>query len=132
APADELPAELKHHVMALADEDPGTRFTAVDKLLRSRDPRVLGALLPMAKDSNLFVRRLTVAGLRDFRSPESIEALLVALADPEALVRLAANAALRELTGQRIEFDDATASSRAAGQRRWQEWWDKNRATFTF
>lgn len=128
----ELPAELRHHVLALADMDPGTRFSAVDKLLRSKNELVLSALVPMAKDENLFVRRLTVEGLREFRRPEAVDALVVALADPESMVRLTANSSLRALTGQKFEFDDGDAASRAAGQRRWQEWWEKNRASFAF
>jgi hypothetical protein len=128
----ELPAELRHHVLALADEDPGTRFSAVDKLVRSKSPLVLSALIPMAKDDNTFIRRLTVDGLRGFRRPESVDALLVALSDPESLVRITAHASLRDLTGQKIDFDDSNASSRGASMRRWQEWWEKNRATFSF
>ncbi|MEZ5965186.1 MAG: HEAT repeat domain-containing protein [Planctomycetota bacterium] len=126
----ELPAELQHHVMALGDADPGTRFSSVDKLLRSNEPRVLSALLPMAKDDNVFVRRLTVEGLRGFRRPESVDVLLVALSDPEPLVRVTAHASLRALTGQTFEFDDASASTRATSLRRWQDWWERNRATF--
>jgi hypothetical protein len=128
----ELPPEIQHHVTALADADPGTRFSAVDKLLRAQEPRVLPALLPMAKDDNVFVRRLTVEGLRDYRRPETVEALLVALSDPEPLVRVTAHASLLALTGQKLEFDDGNATTRAAGVRRWQEWWDKNRASFAF
>jgi hypothetical protein len=128
----DMPPELQHQVLALGDEDPGTRFSAVDKLLRSHDLRVLPNLLPMAKDANTFVRRLTVEGLRDFRRPEVVDALLVALADPEPIVRLTASASLRALTAQRIDFDDSSVTTRTSGQRRWQEWWDKNRATFTF
>ncbi len=128
----DMPPELKHQVIALGDEDPGTRFASVDKLLRSRDLRVLSALLPMAKDANTFVRRLTVEGLRDFRRADSIETLLIALADPEPIVRLTAHASLRVITTQRIEFDDGTTGTRSTGQRRWQEWWDKNRSSFAF
>ena len=128
----DLPPELKHQVIALGDEDPGTRFASVDKLLRSRDLRVLSALLPMAKDANTFVRRLTVEGLRDFRRADSIETLLISLADPEPIVRLTAHASLRAITSQRIEFDDSSAGTRSSGQRRWQDWWDKNRSSFAF
>ena len=128
----DLPADLKHQVLSLSDEDPGTRFAAVDKLLRSKDQRVLPAVVPMAKDANLFVRRLTAEGLREFRCAASVETLLIALADPEPIVRLTASKSLGALTAQRIEFDDSTQATRATAQRRWQEWWDKNRATFTF
>ena len=127
-----LPAELQHHVAALADADPGTRFSAVDKLLRSKEQRVLASLLPMAKDDNIFVRRLTVEGLREFRRPETVDTLIVALSDPEPLVRVTAHASLRAVTGQKFEFEDSSSSTRAVAVRRWQDWWDKNRATFAF
>jgi hypothetical protein len=128
----DLPPELKHHVLSLADDDPGTRFASVDKLLASRDLRVLPSLLPMAKDANAFVRRLVVEGLRDFRRPESVDTLLVALADLESIVRLTAHASLRTLTAQSFEFDDSSPTTRATAQRRWQDWWDKNRASYAF
>ena len=129
----ELPAELKHHLLALTDPDPGIRFAAVEKLLSSREPRVLSGVLPMAKDANLFVRRLTVEGLREFRRSECVDVLIVALADSEAIVRFHAVQSLRAITGQRLDFDpDASLANRTAAQRRWQEWWEKNRATFTF
>ncbi len=128
-----LPPELEHSVLALADEDPGTRFAAVDKLVRSRDLRVVKPLASSAKDSNAFVRRLAVDGLREFKHVDAVDALLVALADPESVVRHTAHASLCALTRQRFEFDpDANASSRANAQRRWQDWWDKNRTDFTF
>lgn len=128
-----LPPELEHSVLALTDEDPGTRFAAVDKLVRSRDLRVVGPLAAAAKDNNAFVRRLTVDGLREFKHVDAVDALLVALADQESVVRHTAHASLCALTRQRFEFEpDANPSSRAAAQRRWQDWWDKNRTGFTF
>ena len=71
-------------------------------------------------------------GLKDFRRPEVVDVLLVALADPESLVRLTAHASLKAITGQRFDFDDASQSSRSSSQRRWSEWWDKNRAAQRF
>ena len=131
--ADALPPELEHSVLALTDEDPGTRFAAVDKLVRSRDLRVVGPLAAAAKDNNAFVRRLTVDGLREFKHVDAVDALLVALADQESVVRHTAHASLCALTRQRFEFDpDANPSSRASSQRRWQDWWNNNRASFAF
>lgn len=130
SPAGMAPA-LAHHVQRLADPDPATRFEAVDELLRSREPSVREHLLPLAKDPDTFVRRLVVEGLREFRHASAVEALLTALGDPEEIVRDTAWRSLKELTGQKLPFE-ATASRDARGraQARWQEWWDKNKASF--
>lgn len=126
-----LPPELGHLVAKLGDEDPATRFEAVDELLRSKNPAVLEHLLPMAKDADLFVRRLTVEGLRDFRQPSVVDTLITALADPEEIVCDTAWRSLKEVTGQRFPFDySASRDARVRAQQRWQEWWDKNRETF--
>ncbi len=126
-----LPAALAHQVRRLADADEGTRFEAVDELLRSKDVRVLPGLLPMAKDPDAFVRRLVVEGLKDFASKESVDTLLVALADPEQIVRSSAWLSLKALTKQDLPFDAAqNREARQKAQAKWQEWWDKNRATF--
>lgn len=126
-----LPPELVHEVARLDDPDAGTRFEAVDDLLRSKNPAVLEHLLPMAQDADIFVRRLTVEGLRQFHSPAAVEVLLVALADPEEIVRDTAWRSLKELTGQNIPFEaTGNEASRLRAQRRWQEWWERNKDTF--
>lgn len=126
-----LPPLLAHQVQRLKDPDPATRFEAVDELLRSKDVAVLEHLLPMAKDEDTFVRRLTVEGLKDFRQPVVVDALLVALADPVETVRDTAWRSLKDLTGQKLPFDAAASrDQRARMQQRWQEWWDRNRAAF--
>jgi hypothetical protein len=132
APPDpDLPQELQHQVASLADGDASARFIAVDKLIGSRNQAVRPHLIPMVKDPDPFVRRLTVEGLRNFRHADTVEALIVALGDAESIVRHAAFVSLRTLTGQTLEFDsDAPANTRMAAQRRWREWWDKNRDKF--
>ncbi len=129
--ADGLPAALAHQIGRLADADEGARFEAVDELLRSKDARVLPSLLPMAKDPDTFVRRLVVEGLRDFPSRETVDALVVALADPEQIVRSSAWISLKAMTKQDLPFDaSAGREARQKAQAKWQEWWEKNRAAF--
>ncbi|MHC4079229.1 MAG: HEAT repeat domain-containing protein, partial [Planctomycetota bacterium] len=131
AAKDRLPANLGHQVARLKDDDAGNRFEAVDQLIRSKNPRVREHLLPMLKDPDLFVRRLTAEGLGDFKHAESVDALIVALADPESIVRHTAYTSLKKLTGQKIAFDpDASASSRNSAQRKWKTWWSKAKADF--
>jgi hypothetical protein len=127
----QLPPELAHQVARLDDSDPGTRFEAVDKLVQSKHPLVLPALLRAVKDGDPFVRRLTVDGLAAFRKVETVDTLIDALADPESIVRLAAFVALKNVTGQKFAYEpDANRDDRLAGQRRWQDWWKNARTTF--
>ena len=129
--ADGLPPALAHQIGRLADADEGARFEAVDELLRSKDARVLPSLLPMAKDSDTFVRRLVVEGLRDFSSRETVDALVVALADPEQIVRSSAWISLKAMTNQDLPFDaSASREARQKAQAKWQEWWEKSRSAF--
>ena len=86
----------------------------------------------MTRDPDGFVRRLTVEGLRDFRHADAVNALLDALGDSDEIVADTAWASLKKLTGQKIPFDAKSPSkdTRARGQQRWREWWEKNRDTF--
>jgi hypothetical protein len=129
---DSVPEALAVHVRRLTDADAAVRFEAVDALIASKNPAVLKALLPMARDADAFVRRLTIDGLRDFKHPDAVEALLAALMDGETTVAETAWNSLKKLTGQKIPFDAAASSkeARLRAQQRWQEWWDKNKATF--
>ncbi|MFK7742884.1 MAG: HEAT repeat domain-containing protein [Planctomycetota bacterium] len=127
----ELSAELTEQVKKLADDEAGVRFGAVDLLIESREPKVLPFLLPLAKDPDAFVRRLTVEGLARFQQPEAVDALIAALADEDEYVCETAWRSLRDATGQNFPFD-ATASKdgRARAAERWSEWWKTARATF--
>jgi HEAT repeat protein len=126
-----LAPALQTQIAKLASAEAALRFEAVDELARSKDPAVLPSLLPMVRDADAFVRRLTVEVLRDFRHVEAVDALLVALGDDDENVRDTAWRSLRELTGQKLAFD-ATASKDARGKAaaKWQEWWGTARATF--
>ncbi len=126
-----LPGPLAHQVRRLADADAGTRFEAVEELLSSGDPRVLDPVLPLSSDADPFVRRLVLEGISEFRDRRVVDTLLVALADPEEIVRFTAHASLKRVTNQNLPFDpDASDSERSAMQRRWKKWWDENRDAF--
>ncbi|MCR9244050.1 MAG: HEAT repeat domain-containing protein [bacterium] len=127
-----VPEDLAAQIKRLADGDAAVRFEAVDHLLVSKNVAVLPYLLPMAQDTDGFVRRLVVEGLRDFRHADSVEALLAALSDEDPTVAETAWSSLKRLTGQKISFD-ATAPSKDArlrAQQRWRDWWEKNKTTF--
>lgn len=127
-----LPSALAEQVRKLQSADPAIRFEAVDELVRSKNAAVLPHLLPIANDPDSFVRRVTMDGLAGFRQPAAVEALLAGLGDGDENVRDTAWRSLRELTGQKLAFDAFNPSKevRARAQQRWQEWWDKNKATF--
>ncbi len=126
-----LPEQLANQVKNLRADDPAIRFEAVDELLRSKEPAVLPHLLPLARDPDSLVRRLTVEGLGSFKKSEAVEALLVALTDGDDSVREAAWRSLKEVTGQKFPFESGPSKeARARAVARWQEWWDKNKATF--
>jgi len=126
-----LPPALASQIARLKDEDAGNRFEAVDQLVQSKNSAALQYLIPMLKDGDPFVRRLTAEGLASYKQASSVDALLVTLADPESIVRHTAHASLKKLTGQGITFDpDGSASARSSAQRRWKDWWAKNRGTF--
>jgi hypothetical protein len=127
-----LPAALAEQVQKLQSSDPAIRFEAVDELVRSKNVDVLPHLLPVANDPDSFVRRVTMDGLAGFKRPEAVEALLVGLGDSDDNVRDTAWRSLREVTGQKFAFDAFNPSKevRARALQRWQEWWDKNKATF--
>jgi HEAT repeat protein len=127
-----VPEALAAHVKKLGDADAAVRFEAVDALISSKNLAVLPRLLPMARDSDSFVRRLTIEGLLDFKHPDAVEELLVALGDSDVSVAETAWNSLKKLTGQKIPFDAAAPSkdARQRAQQRWQEWWEKNKATF--
>ena len=127
----DVPDELQEHVRKLAAGDPAVRFEAVDVLIDSKNLNVLPYLLPLAKDPDAFVRRLTVEGLREFRKAEAVDALIGALADDDENVCDTAWRSLCDMTGQKFKFD-AAASQAARGRaaRSWQDWGEKARDTF--
>jgi len=128
---DSLPAALAAQLANLGSSDPALRFEAVDVLIESKKPEVLRHLLPMAKDPDAFVRRLTVEGLREFRRPAAVDALLEALEDDDENVCDTAWRSLRDLTGQRHPFDaSASKERRARAARKWREWWAGARDSF--
>jgi hypothetical protein len=111
----------------LEDENPGTRWFAVDGLGKSGDPEVVPYLVPMLDDDDIFVRMAAARSLGELRSREAVPGLIDALEDDEAVVRDHAAVALRAITGQNFKFEAmAGASDRARRVKAWREWWEKN------
>jgi hypothetical protein len=126
-----LPEKLAEEARKLADADAAVRFEAVDILIESKDEKVLPFLVPLAKDPDAFVRRLTVEGLREFKKPDAVDALISALRDDDENVCDTAWRSLCEVTGQKFRFEaSASKEARARAAQAWQVWWDKARSTF--
>ena len=100
APANDLPADLAEQVAKLAAADPAVRFEAVDVLIESKNSKVLSHLVPLAKDPDAFVRRLTVEGLREFAQAEAVDALASRLSALRAISSLGDRRADRHAGGE--------------------------------
>jgi hypothetical protein len=96
----------------------------VDKAERARE---LVKELKAAKQP--IDRRNAAFQLGELGRLESAPPLIQALADDERTVRLAADIALRKITGHRIQvdFQSAPVALRVRGQRAWEAWWETNR-----
>jgi hypothetical protein len=110
----------------LADPNPSTRWEAVDELGRTKDPAVIPHVLPLLRDSDLFVRMCAARVLADLGTLQGVPALIDALEDSEPPVRESAWNALRTLTGKDFKYDpQGSEADRAKKVKLWREWWKK-------
>ncbi|MFT7667737.1 MAG: hypothetical protein ACI8X5_000420 [Planctomycetota bacterium] len=115
----------------LSSETAGTRWNAVQSLGETKDPQVVPFLLPLLKDSDVFVRMAVARVCGDLSSPMAIESLIDALEDQEPVVREAAMAALHIITGRDHNFDpNAKPGERSKRVRAWRDWWKKASSEF--
>ena len=104
----------------------GARWSAVQALRDTRDPAVVPHLIPMLKDSDIFVRMATARVLGDLAVMDAVPHLIDALEDEEASVREQALVSLRELTGKDFKFDPtANEADRAKKVKAWRDWWKR-------
>lgn len=120
---------LARWVKALEDPDPDTAFGAALALGRLRDRRAVDALSrALARHPDTEVRVAAAEALGQLRASEAFGALVDALQDAEIVVRAAADAALRRLSGHQ-EFAPVIAedrNGRARLQRDWRTWFKEN------
>ncbi|MEM7309616.1 MAG: HEAT repeat domain-containing protein, partial [Planctomycetota bacterium] len=122
-PMEEQPVWMTS-VQELASPSAGERWGAVQALGDTGDVGVVPHLLPMLKDSDIFVRMATARVLGDLAAPEGVPALIDALEDSEATVREAAVVSLRSITGKDFKFDpNAKDGDRAKRVKAWCDWW---------
>ena len=126
APAANAGPGWKSLALDLASPNSGTRWQAVDSLGQTHDLQVVPLLIPMLKDSDVFVRMATARVLGDLNANEAVAALIDALEDVEAPVREASFGALRIITKKDLRFDPlANEAERAKKVKAWREWWKK-------
>lgn len=116
-------AEVGQLITTLTDGDDDERITAAQRLGIYRDPGAASALAECLSAGNRELRVAAAVALSACGTRESVEPLLDALEDRDALVVQAAVMALENLTGH-VEPMDAYADSLArqsqmAGWRRW-------------
>lgn len=129
----EAPAGPKYaaEMADLVSDTAGTRWNAVQSLGETGDPEVVPHLVPLLKDSDVFVRMAVARVCGDLASPDAVEPLIDALEDEEPVVREAAMAALHIITGRDFRFDpNGKPPERAKRIKAWRDWWKKAKTDF--
>lgn len=115
----------------LLSDTAGTRWNAVQSLGETGDPEVVPHLVPLLKDSDVFVRMAVARVCGDLASPVAVDPLIDALEDEEPVVREAAMAALQIITGREFRFDpNGKPPERAKRVKAWRDWWSKAKSDF--
>ncbi len=110
-------------VARLADEDEGVRLEAAKGLQRLHNPAAIPALLGRldpAKEGAHAVRAEAADALGQYPSPQVVDGLIRALADPRLVVKRRAEQSLSTLTGQDFGVD----------RRAWAQWLEGADAPF--
>lgn len=119
--------EVERWIRRLKDPNENIRFTATLQLGLLKSLLATQPLIEALEDDRDYYVRLGAAtALGDIRAVDAIPALIEALEDDDALVRTAANDALKAITEQPYEFvPGMSRSERRKLQRRWKDWFEK-------
>jgi hypothetical protein len=125
-------AETKKLIADLTNKDPSARWSAVDRLAKKRDVRLIPSLLPLLEDSDAFVQFRVISTLRELNARSAVSRLIKLLRDGDAIVRGEALDALVTLTGnpQRFDVESGPPAEREKGVKGWEEWYEKNKSRF--
>lgn len=104
--------------VSLKDEQPIIRKASAEALGGIKDSRAVVPLVTTLQDKELNVRKATAWALGEIKDSRASEPLIRALKDEDWFVRKEVAKALSEITGK--DFGD--------DQRKWQEWWEKNKS----
>jgi len=94
-----------------------------------RAARIAKLCADLAGDKPDATRRLAAYQLGEMGKLSTVPKLIDALDDAGPSVRLAADIALRKVTGHRaqVDFRNGTAALRARGAGEWRKWWEANK-----
>lgn len=94
-----------------------------------RAARIAKLCADLAGDKPDATRRLAAYQLGEMGELSTVPKLIDALDDAAPSVRLAADIALRKVTGHRaqVDFRNGTAALRARGADEWRKWWEANK-----
>ena len=125
-PAD--PAEVDKWLAALEGESEDAAFAAAIELARLGDMRAVDPLMrQLAENKDFYVRLAAATALGQMRATRSVDALIDALGEKDALVRTAAAEALRVITQHKFKFaPQMKEEARTALQEELRNWWRDN------
>lgn len=120
--------EVERWIRRLKDPNENIRFTATLQLGLLKSLKATAPLVEaLEKDRDYYVRLGAATALGDIQAVDAIPALIEALEDDDALVRTAANDALKAITDQPFEFvPGMSRSERRKLQRRWRDWFEES------
>ncbi|MCC7012920.1 MAG: HEAT repeat domain-containing protein [Planctomycetes bacterium] len=131
--AAELAPERKALLERLRQAEPVERARALIELSARADAADVPFVAALLRDPDAFVRVTAVRHLESARARTAVGVLIEALDDDDSTVRMAADSALRTLTGQRFLFDPwGRADIRAAGAAEWRAWWTNSWRAFLY
>ena len=115
----------------LTNADEALRLTAVLELGETGDPAVADFIMPLLKDTDSFVRMVSVQALGDLGYKPAVPKLIDSLGDDRWTVREAARDALRTITGKNFGFDPTVREAEMKKKiDQWRSWWRREGDNF--
>lgn len=111
----------------LKDESEYVRVTAINLLGERPAKRSIDLLSQQLSDPDTSTRRIAARALGRIYLPETIPALIDALANDDGLVRSSAGSSLNRLTGQQMPVPLSTAGDAKDIEAGWRSWWEANK-----
>ena len=138
-----IQSDQKHYIVKSTDYFlPANKLGAARRAVRSamglgkrpakpadRAERAAKLCKDLAAEKPDATRRLAAHQLGELGEPQAVPALIDALNDQNPPVRLAADIALRKITGHRaqVDFQHGSVEVRSRAAAAWREWWAANR-----
>ncbi len=128
APARPARADLAKLEKMLGSSEADQRWKAVEALEKVHSPRAVLLVCKALQDPDIWVRRLAAEALGRMGKAEAVGPLIEALADQESMIRAAALASLKTLTGKSFGFDPSgSPGARKRALNLWRAWWAKQK-----